>query len=119
MNACKQLSKVVLPHVRRYTEEELSRLDFFCRCYIMNAGNCSAALDRHWMPLALNMWRQIMHKFTWLFLATSTNPNALSAELSGVSAVSLFQARALAYRAKTFCDWMPVAGAKPVTVLQA
>ncbi|ECY3516784.1 hypothetical protein AU626_16625 [Salmonella enterica subsp. enterica serovar Sekondi] len=40
-------------------------------------------------------------------------------ELSGVSTVSLFQAGALAYRAKTFCDWMPLAGTKPVTVLQA
>lgn len=39
--------------------------------------------------------------------------------LSGVSAVSLFQAGAVAYRAKTFCDWMPVAGTKPVTVLQS
>lgn len=40
-------------------------------------------------------------------------------ELSGVSTVSLFQAGALAYRAKTFCDWMPLAGTPPVTVLQA
>ncbi|HBO0702906.1 TPA: hypothetical protein L4J47_003441 [Enterobacter kobei] len=39
-------------------------------------------------------------------------------ELSGAGAVSLFQAMALAYRAKTFCDWSPVAGTKPVTVLK-
>lgn len=38
---------------------------------------------------------------------------------SGVSAVSLFQDMALAYRAKTFCDWMPLSGTKPVTVLQS
>ncbi|HEI0220943.1 TPA: hypothetical protein SIE71_003895 [Escherichia coli] len=38
---------------------------------------------------------------------------------SGIAAVSLFQALAMAYRAKTFCDWMPLAGTKPVTVLQA
>ncbi|MCU6216479.1 hypothetical protein [Enterobacter bugandensis] len=37
----------------------------------------------------------------------------------GGNALSLFQAMALAYRAKTFCDWMPLAGTKPVTVLQA
>ncbi|ELO3636699.1 host cell division inhibitor Icd-like protein [Salmonella enterica] len=39
----------------------------FCSPCTANAGKCSSASNRHWTPLALSTWRQIMTKY--LFLA--------------------------------------------------